>query len=945
MQRAKWFRAGIAGLILLCTCSALPSVAAQEPAPDIDNEEDQKITPALIITATLNENGSLTLMTYALGLTEPSSDLKPALEAAFRCAFKDAGSHKLNSASYFAKCRLPASGSGLLHEYRFATAPLRNYALHHELELLGIQLTLPDTEVRETAPPTKGFDFSQRRIPEKTRRHFDAVRSFSWRVDSSAIPESVLVRVGYDSAAVQRRAALLLSALLLPILLAFWLRRRAVNARVADKPSVWFSYIRCQQWLLNGSLVAWWASAETAHLSGYLRFLLSTGPSQPTWILSFVSALASWMPPVALWVVCTVISQPVQEKLRGLSWTRKELALQAIYSLCSALLPLLLIIRGFVAATRGEFRVLMVCLVAAFLVKLVAANRLVKLLGIQPQALTTGELRDAAFNVAHRLGVKLQQVYVIPAGKVQMANAFARKGNTIAFTDYLLRRMSRREVNYILGHELSHLRLKHLQKLSFAIVGGLFACTTAQMMMFRTYLPDSVFVRYGLFFVIMTAGPYFWSRRFEFQADAGAVETTGDPEGAISALFKLSSLNMHPLQWSKWSEKWLTHPSTLRRAQAIAKKAKIPVERIPEIAQTAVQQDSRYAIPPSAIAGNKLHSSTKKMNDVRWITFTMLGAKLLIPTAFALLVKFVSMSPSSDRMAYLVGAIVTLAVYLLLFNIISTRRLRSIIPMLKSKLQTEGVQVEGWRGVPVALAPAAVPRTYEGHLHWDLGFLFIQSDRICYWGEETRFTLRREQISDIKTGPGSPVLLALDRIYVAWRDTERSTCGVFSLASAEPGTLLALRRRTKDLLVQLLQWYKESSTSRSLPQPLNSLSTPQFGNVTGRSPLELWKASRVVRELYLTALIAAGVAVFAGLRFHVQQFLADPNGFSSHPHAPGSGWYVVLVAVTIRLIQYLPFFSYKEVPVVQASLAGSRARRAPSPDTTEPKREPEPAIR
>ena len=63
MQRAQWFRAGIAGLILLCNCSALPSVAAQEPAPDIDNEEDEKITPALIITATLNENGSLTLMT------------------------------------------------------------------------------------------------------------------------------------------------------------------------------------------------------------------------------------------------------------------------------------------------------------------------------------------------------------------------------------------------------------------------------------------------------------------------------------------------------------------------------------------------------------------------------------------------------------------------------------------------------------------------------------------------------------------------------------------------------------------------------------------------------------------------------------------------------------------------------------------------------------------
>jgi len=40
---------------------------------------------------------------------------------------------------------------------------------------------------------------------------------------------------------------------------------------------------------------------------------------------------------------------------------------------------------------------------------------------------------------------------------------------------------------------------------------------------------------------------------------------------------------MHPMQWSKWSEKWLTHPSTLRRVQAIARKAAIPLERLPEM--------------------------------------------------------------------------------------------------------------------------------------------------------------------------------------------------------------------------------------------------------------------------------------------------------------------------------------------------------------------------
>src|SRR5258708_21522942 len=108
----------------------------------------------------------------------------------------------------------------------------------------------------------------------------------------------------------------------------------------------------------------------------------------------------------------------------------------------------------------------MVCFVAAFVVHLVAAGALQKLMATLPQSLTTGDLRDHAFGMAGRLGVTLQQVYVVPSGKGQMANAFARTGNTIAFTDFLLQRMSRAEVNYLLRHELTH--LKHQQPAQIA---------------------------------------------------------------------------------------------------------------------------------------------------------------------------------------------------------------------------------------------------------------------------------------------------------------------------------------------------------------------------------------------------------------------------------------------------------------------------------------------
>ena len=750
--------------------------------------------------------------------------------------------------------------------------------------------------------------------------------------------------IGHDSSTLQRDMALLIGTLLLPVVLALWLRRRALNAEVADKAPVSFSYMRYQQWLLNGSLLTWWACVESVHLSAFLTFFLAPTFSRMNWLLAIIVALANWIPPAIIWVICVTISQPVQQKLRGLTWTRKELALQATYALCSALLPLILTIRGIVAGTRGDFRMLIVCIVAAFFVKLIAAGRLVKLLGMQSQALTTGELRDTAFNVAQRLGVKLQQIYVIPAGKIQTANAFARKGNTIAFTDYLLQRMTRREINYVLAHELNHLRLKHLKKLSTAFVGSL-TVAIFLMIAFRSSLPDSTVLRYGLIFVILTLGQYFWSRRFEFEADAGAVQTTGDAEAAISALFKLSTLNMHPLQWSKWTEKWLTHPSTQRRAQAIAKKAGIPLSHVAAIAETAVKNDAHYPIPASAIAGNKLHSSSNKASDVRRLGLTFLAVRLLVPTAFALVVKFVAMSPSADRFVYLLGAMVTLATHLVLINFLAARRIGSLIPLLKAKLLSEGIDVDAWRGVPVALAPAALPRVYEGHSHWDLGFLFFGPDRISYWGEETRFSLRRGQITDMKIGPGGPALIRLPRIYIAWRHIERPACGVFSLASAEPGTLLALRRRTKDLLVHMLQWRKESFAADAVPARLASLTAPAFGDVTGTSPLAWRKSQAFVREMYRTALFAAALAIVAGLPFHATTFLTDPEAFASRPHVPGSGWYVVVVAAAIRILQYVPIFLYKEKPVVQASLAPAPASKSATAAAVEQKVEPEPAIR
>jgi len=142
----------------------------------------------------------------------------------------------------------------------------------------------------------------------------------------------------------------------------------------------------------------------------------------------------------------------------------------------------------------------------------------------------------------------------------------------------------------------------------------------------------------------------------------------------------------------------------LRRAEAIARKASIPIERVPEIARTAVQTDSHYVLPASAIAGNKILSTTKKTGNALQALLAMLSAIILTPTAFALFLKFTHFSLPVQRLIYLGGFAAAVAAYLAVCNFLPVRKLRGLIPQLKAKVQSEGVQTDAWNAVTVGLA-------------------------------------------------------------------------------------------------------------------------------------------------------------------------------------------------------------------------------------------------
>jgi Zn-dependent protease with chaperone function len=929
MRRGSWWKSSLYPILLALTllCGAI-SAHAQSPSSDPDDEEDAEPTPSLNLSIVFSDEGKAQVNFFAIGQPSTPSEIKTVLEASLGCTLQTKTPLYTTTTGYRGFCEPPSQRSSTVREFKIATAPLRKFALDHEIEQLNVTVRLPDVEITETQPALRTELFPVGKMSATLKRLSELNRPYIWHTDS-AIPDFVTVRFGLSSKSIARTELILLGVLLFPLMLIFWMGRKALSSEAQDKAMVWFTYMRYLGWTLNLALLGWWIAADSLHLVQLLQFLSAGTRISPIWDYAVTPVIVRWFPPAIIWVLCLVLSHPVQEKLRGLAWTRRELAMQGFYSFSATLLPLALFLTGLSTMVKGSVQVGVLWMVAAFAVAIVASRARQKLLGMQPQALTTGDLRDRAFAMARQLSVKLQQVYIIPSGKGQMANAFARRGNVISFTDFLLQRMSRREVNYVLGHELSHLKLGHPGKLALAAVVSYFVAITGVGFL-DPFLHLSAVPRYALIVGIITLTPYFWSRRFEYAADAGAVDVTGDPEAAISALFKLAQLNMLPIHWSNWSEKWLTHPSSLRRAQAIARKAGIPMERISDIAQTAAATDDHYVLPDTVAPGVKVHSTHTKQGGSLRVAFSMLALLIFTPAAFALLANRFFLHSPFRGVLFLAGFAATLAVYYACANFLPPMRLPKLVASLKTKFAKEGIQADAWDGVFVGFSPAAAPRSYEQNTNWDLGCLFVRSDRLCYWGEETKFSLRPDQITAITVAPGMPGLLPPRRIYMAWKDDELGTSGVFNIGCINGSSTLRLRAQSSNLAERLKVWWKSGPTVRPLPGPLAALRSPQLGAVTGAVPK--WRAGKMFNELFLTTIFAIVGAILCGLPFHLLGFFFSamiPAVAKVTPlHGPGSGWYVVGVVLVVRFLAIIPALRYKDQAVVTLAPSRSQTQQA-----------------
>jgi Zn-dependent protease with chaperone function len=135
-------------------------------------------------------------------------------------------------------------------------------------------------------------------------------------------------------------------------------------------------------------------------------------------------------------------------------------------------------------------------------------------------------------------------------------------------TDNYGKFLSSAELDFVIGHELGHLKARHgLKKL--LLITTVFAAGAAM----AYFLPVVLISFRPLFDILMTFVPIltfcFVSRRFEFAADKFSVEHTRNPQAAIQALVNLHRITQTPMHYDRITELLTTHPPLARRARAI----------------------------------------------------------------------------------------------------------------------------------------------------------------------------------------------------------------------------------------------------------------------------------------------------------------------------------------------------------------------------------------
>jgi len=195
-------------------------------------------------------------------------------------------------------------------------------------------------------------------------------------------------------------------------------------------------------------------------------------------------------------------------------------------------------------------------------------------------------LKNRIMSLCKKIGFKISGVFAFDMSKTtKKANAaFTGIGKTrrIIIGDTLLSGFSHDEIETVFAHELGHYKKGHIRNQIifsfFSTFAGLFLISTIYDALLPVFgfsnraeiaaLPLLILVA-GILTFLMGPISAFISRKYEFEADRFAIETTGNLDVFKSTMEKLAFQNLADDEPPKLVEFWFhSHPSIKRRIES-----------------------------------------------------------------------------------------------------------------------------------------------------------------------------------------------------------------------------------------------------------------------------------------------------------------------------------------------------------------------------------------
>ena len=347
-----------------------------------------------------------------------------------------------------------------------------------------------------------------------------------------------------------------LFSVLIPAILGipFWL---SVNYSVESQ--------RKSQWITLRRRIYVFFLIETAALWAFWEFYRLPRPP------SLWSALVVGVAVVQL--TCYCLDRTFLER----RWTVGDVVKLTFWCTVSPTVALVLVANGF-DAIYDHSPMAILWLVAAAIVARGGDIGLRFAEGMKLHEVKSGPAYKRAFVLAKDMGTRLKRVYIVPAGRGHMTNAFGLS-RSIALTDNYGKFLHGPHLDFVIVHELAHVKQRHGRKelvTTVAIYGSLGILILV--------IPPGPSAFRPLFDLVVLLGPVlalrYMSRRYEYEADRVAVELTQDAAGGIKALASLYRITQTPANFSWAAELFMTHPSLKNRARAIGEIGRLSGEQI-----------------------------------------------------------------------------------------------------------------------------------------------------------------------------------------------------------------------------------------------------------------------------------------------------------------------------------------------------------------------------